>query len=349
MGKCYYLSKGYNIDDYKNVELTEIFGNIKSIEDIDMYTSKFNNYNELKNELLRRNLIKVGQEIVIGCYKTNKKTKEKKLVPIFNKRLLFKDDFKLLGFNGNNYNELAEKIKEFIFSNANDLEFVEYFLNIYREKYLTKPTAPIRKSGSLKTLRRMINIKKMEDELYDKLFIVFENDLVTKRKINKVFSDIIDYETKIKGYEDLHFLLNFSSIDETIKSNLITKLNTLSCYSNLTDVKSYSIAFRNLFINEIYKCDLVEKEFIIDGYKLQKKVFVPIENKLNYKGLHDLIIFIINLKEEEKEFEQQLKDVYEEMEINSFKSSFTGNRIIQDCEREEYEENLERYIKEKCL
>ena len=60
MGMHYYLCRGYAIDDWENCFLEKIFSDIKSIEQIDMFTAQFNDFSEFRRYLIDNKLIDLG-------------------------------------------------------------------------------------------------------------------------------------------------------------------------------------------------------------------------------------------------------------------------------------------------
>lgn len=220
MGKNYYLSKGNLNEKFYNIKLTEIFKDMKSLEEIDMYTCTFNDMEELRKELLRQGLIRSTDDICIGTYKT--KNNIKQLIPIYNRTLIFKSDLEKLGFTGSTYNELAIEIKDYINSYFNDVEFMSYIINNYSEKYTSSKSerkAPIYESGDISILSRIINSDKktsrdemeyaisLKNFINNELFkceivyesISFEGNYTENIKIFKPTSKQIN----IKGLHDL--------------------------------------------------------------------------------------------------------------------------------------------------
>ena len=220
MGTNYYLSRGYNIENYKKCYLTKIYDNLKSIEEIDIFTSKYYNYDDLRNVLLHANLINVNEDIVIATYKTDKKTKVKKLIPIYQKKLIFKEDLEMLGFHGKNYQELASELWEYIKNNQNNLTFMNYILKHYIEKYeesTLKVKAPIYTSGYISAIARIIN-KPNKNDIARRIYMFcftnfFKNEIYKCERIYKENKDLgenfnwlfvpIDKKINKKGFHDL--------------------------------------------------------------------------------------------------------------------------------------------------
>jgi len=291
MGIHYYLCRGYEIDDYWNCSLNKIFKDMKSIEQIDMFTVKFYDLSELKNYLIKNNLINDKEEIVIANNKTDKETKEKRLVPIFQKNLIFGSDLDMLGISNQNYKEIAKELWAYVKERQNNKDFMTFILAEYIEKYESskrKVKAPIYVNGDIFTLNRIINSKEKSSR----------------------------------------------------------------------DISEYEFSFANFFRNEIFKCERIQTRITFDSIDSESvTVFKPIGDEVNAKGLHDMLLHVIQYA---KKYEYDYNEEYEiykefteeelrEMEIERICTYLSQGKIIQDCEKEEYMENLKRYEKENIL
>ena len=186
--KNYFLCKMGINEDYLNSNLIKLFPKMKSMEQIDMFTSQFKNYTELTQYLKDNKLIDETQKIVIANNKTNPETKEICLRPVFLKSLIFKEDLERLYFKGENYNELHKQVWDYINERKYDEEFIEFIVKEYVKKYeeMTKQNAktqqrkhiPIYGNGDLSALLRLVKKQdktKAEIDEYEFHFYNFFN------------------------------------------------------------------------------------------------------------------------------------------------------------------------------
>lgn len=227
MGKNYYLSKGNLNVNFKDVQLTEIFSDMKSLESIDMWTSKFNNLDELKREILSRGLIRSNEDICIATYKTDKTTKVKKLVPIYHRRLVFKSDFERLGIIGKSYEGLVYEVRDYIRTRFNDLDFMTYIIDNYYEKYapkdeddINKKKVPIYESGDISILHRIIHSKEKtardEKEYAVSLKNFINNELF---KCERVYEDVVfsgNYSESVKIFKPKKGEINVKGLHDLL-------------------------------------------------------------------------------------------------------------------------------------
>lgn len=255
MGRNYYLCKGYHVKKYYECELKPVFTDLKSLESIDAFTSKFNDLNELRTYLINLGFINESEELVIGNNKTDKKTKQKRLVPIYQKKLVFKNDLERIGIVGTNYQELASSLWNYIKKHQNDKVFMSYILSEYISKYETKNDtkskkmeAPIYRLGDIGILNRIIN---------------------SEEKTGR-------------------------------------------------DKSEYEFSFLNFFRNELYKCERIKMYESFDGRDSEEvTVFKPIGNSINNKGLHDMLVNVINYSKLYK-LDIELNDIEETNEYEEF-------------------------------
>lgn len=244
MGKNYYLCRGENIHNFKNACLLEIFNDMKSLESIDMWTSQFINYDELKRELLKKGLIRSNQEVCIGTYKTNTETKVKRLIPIFQRTLIFKSDLDSLGFTGKSYKELANELMQYIKNNFNNMQLMSYIILQYVEKYYNsknKVKAPIYESGDISILERIIHSseKTLRDE--KEYSISFKNFLNYEVfKCEQVFSEIAfdgeDFET-VKLFKPKNNEINIKGLHDLLCH--VIEFNRSKSYNAVIDNNCY--------------------------------------------------------------------------------------------------------------
>lgn len=223
MGKNYYLSKGNLKVNFKDVQLTEIFSDMKSLESIDMWTSKFNNLDELKRELLSRGLIRSNEDICIATYKIDKATKVKKLVPIYQRRLVFKSDLERLGIIGKSYEGLTYELKDYIRKRFNDTNFMMYLVDNYYEKYSEserKIKAPIYESGDISILHRIIHstekTSRDEKEYAVSLKNFINNELF---KCERVYEDVVfsgNYSESVKIFKPKKGEINIKGLHDLL-------------------------------------------------------------------------------------------------------------------------------------
>lgn len=246
MGKNYYLSRGANVKSYWKCELEKIEfeDEIKSLEQIFILTSSFDNISHLKKWLLSMELIDSSDDIVIACNKTDKKTKIKRLVPIYLKRLIFKEDLDMLGLNAKNFKDLASQLWEYIKKRQNDKSFMNYILDCYLEKYSnsTSSNIPIYDNGDITLLKKCVN--------------------------NSLYAE----ESK----------------------------------------EEYHLCFANFFRNELFSCDAIKQNVRISERDVfETIVFKPQNGKVNSKGLHDMLVNIINYVdcyEYKRDLETEIQD-----------------------------------------
>jgi len=296
MGKNYYLSKGNLKVKFENIRLTEIFTDMKSLEKIDFYTAKFNDYDEFRSDLLNKGLINYNDDVVIGNFETDKETKEKKLVPLFHRKLIFSSDLEKIGFKGKDYKEISTEIKECVFEEFNNLHFMKYIIDNYYEKYINskkKTVAPI--SSDVRILYRIINNKIYQNVFFDKLIAVFIYDKDLTDEIKKIYKVVTNKGMSDREYRKLIFMIRDSSLNYEEKQSLETKANTILFYTHEHDDKNYLVSFRNLFMNEIFKCEVIKEKICLEGiFEKEIDIFKPMNNKINVKGIHDLLCLLIN-------------------------------------------------------
>lgn len=283
----YYLCKGYYLEDWENCSLEKIFSDMKSIEQIDMFTAQFKDFSEFRRYLIENDLIDVTEGIVIGNNKT--KNGVKKLRPIYQRTLVFKNDLDMLGIKARTYKEIAKELWEYVKKRQNNEEFMNFILESYTKKYKDSK-API--SSDIFALHRIINRK-----------------------------------------------------EKTVR-----------------DRNEYEFSFANFFRNAIFKCEIIETRTTFDGKDSEPvTVFKPIDNEVNAKGLHDMLVHIIQygehyeydhnapydgideyLKENKKPFEN--KQYGEQIELDVEFDS--GEEFL---ENRDFERPLEKYAKEVGL
>lgn len=289
MGKNYYLSKGYYLDDFQNVQLTEIFKDMKSLEEIDMYTSKFRDFSALREELLKQGLIRSNEGIVIGCYKTNKETKEKRLVPIFQRKMIFSRDLEKLGFNGKNYLELAKEVKDYVYKRVNNFDFMKYVMDHYYQKYSSskvKVKAPIYESGDISILKRIVDNptddKRDEQEYSVSFRNFFMNEIYKCERVYEPISfDGIDREN----------VLIFKPIDG--------KVNVKGLHDLLCHIIDYAMQ---------YELCYEEDEYIVENRKETTHEQISLDD-------YDYEEFL-----EDRDFERPLKEYAKEVDLDIFDS-----------------------------
>lgn len=221
MGKYYYLSHGYNADDYKRCRLTKIFKVMKTLEQIVTFTSLFEDIQELKTYLYNNRYIDSYEEdIVIAFNKKDKKTGEIRLVPIFLKDLIFKRDLEMLGLNANDFKKSADTLWEYIKTKKNNKNFMRFMVDEYLAKYESKDgeKAPIYKSGTINYLDNCISSDDYalrNRENYSIWFAnLFRNELYKcKKRVKKISNgrmvdeidvfEPIDGSVNTKGFYDL--------------------------------------------------------------------------------------------------------------------------------------------------
>jgi len=277
MGKNYYLSKGNLKEKFDKIRLTEIFKDMNSLEAIDVYTSGFANLEELRKELIKDGLIRSTDDICIGTYKTVNGVK--RLIPIYNRTLIFKSDLEKLNINGKTYESIALELKKYIQNRFNDMDFMSYIIDNYYEKYVSSKRnvkAPIYESGDVSILHRIIN---------------------SSEKTNR-------------------------------------------------DEREYALSFKNFINNELYKCEMVFEDVVFtENDKETVKMFKPIDNKVNVKGLHDLLCHIINYSMSDN-FEYKNVDRYEARYEQTTLETYENEEFL---ESRDFQRPLIDYAKEVGL
>ena len=276
MRKNYYLSKGNLNEKFENIKLTEIDKNMKSLEDIDIWTSQFDNIEDLRQELINKGLISSTDDICIGTYKTVKDLK--KLVPIYNRRLVFKNDLEKLGFNGRTYKSIADELKVYIQSRFNDYYFMAYIINNYYEKYVPKKSAmkavkkiPIYESGDISILHRVINSdKKIERD--EKEYAISLNNFIN----NELFKCEICFQTIVFDGNHTERIKIFKP---DLKQVNIKGLHDLLCH--IIDFSNIYYVKQNTNIKKEQ-----EKKIILDDKEEEKEEFLEnrdFEAELNFR------------------------------------------------------------------
>lgn len=223
MGKNYFLSKGNLHAKFNNIKLTEIFKDMKSLENIDLWTSQFDNLEELKKELISRGLIRSNDDICIGTYKTIDGIK--RLIPIYQRKLIFKSDLEKLGIKGKDYLSIALELKTYIYSKYNDLNFMSYLIGNYYEKYANSKRnikAPIYENGDISILYRIINSadKSSRDE---KEYAVSLKNFIN----NELFKCEIVFEEVVFGSNDMESVKMFKPMNKNVN---VKGLHDLLCF-----------------------------------------------------------------------------------------------------------------------
>jgi len=273
MGIHYYLCKGYAIDDWQNCYLEKIFSDMKSIEQIDMFTAKFKDYQEFRRYLIDNDLIEATEGVVIGNNKT--KNGVKKLRPIFQRTFIFDNDLKMLGIKSRTYKEIAKELWKYIKSHQNDEEFMKFILKAYTEKYKDSK-APV--ATDVFALDRIVNKK-------------------TKNNYDK---------------------------------------------------NEYEFSFVNFFRYSLFKCETILSNISFDGRDTELlNVFKPIGDEVNLKGLHDMLVHII---EYAGHYEYDLNSLYDGVDTvlnGEYKKQDEQVELEIDEEPEEFLENrdFERRLK----
>lgn len=274
MGRNYYLCHGYNTNFY-NCDLKKIIFSkpIVSLDVIDSYTSSFDNLYSLKTHLLEKGLIDdLEEDIVIGCNKIDKTTKKTRLVPIFLRDLIFKEDLDALNISGFDPYDIANKLWEYIKKRCNDKQFLNFIVPIYYNKYSqSKKKIPIFEDGSIGLLMGCLSSQE---------------------------------------------------------------------YAN-NNRREFEDCFNNLFLNELYVCSI--------KYNERGKMFIPNKDLLNNKGLHELLIRVIQYiklyepikyyKDNYSYINQQDGDHEEFLEPEDF------DRMINDYMRDNSLDKHDDYVK----
>lgn len=245
MGKNYYLSTGYNVKSYWKCKLEKIEFDeeIKSLEQIFMLTSSFDNIYLFKEWLYSLGLIdSYNEDVVIACNKTDKKTNIKRLVPIYLKRLIFKEDLLMLGLNAKNFKELATELWNYIKKRQNDKTFMNYILDCYLEKYSSSKSGNILiyENGDISLLKKCVNDSLYAEESKDEYQLCFANFFR-----NELFScDVIKQNMKINEKEKCETCV-FKPKDGKINSKglhdmLVNIITYVSCYEHKYSLKSVS-------------------------------------------------------------------------------------------------------------
>lgn len=283
MGIHYYLCKGYAIDDWENCYLEKIFSDMKSIEQIDMFTVNFKDFKDFRRYLIDNDYIDPTEGIVIGNNKT--KNGVKKLRPIFQRAFIFDNDLKMLGINSRTYKEIAKELWKYIKLHQNNEEFMKFILKSYTEKYKDSK-APV--ASDIFALNRIVN---------------------KKEKTNR-------------------------------------------------DKNEYEFSFVNFFRCSIFKCETILSQVSFDGRDTQTlDVFKPIGDEVNSKGLHDMLVHIIEYaghyeydynslydgvdKVLNSEVIQQKQEEKVELEVDEENEEFLEDR--------DFERPLKKYAKEVGL
>ena len=153
-------------------------------------------------------------------------------------------------------------------------------------------------------------------ELADKIWEYVKKRANDKQFMRYIVSDYItkygDSNSKVKApiYKDGSLFV----LENCLNSPEYAKYNR----------NEYQLCFCNFFFNELYKC---ERKKSYSG-----TVFVANKNKINEKGLHDLLVHIIDYI---KEYELNKKESYKEEE------EFLENR--------DFERPLKKYLKENNI
>ena len=283
MGIHYYLCKGYAIDDWENCYLEKIFSDMKSIEQIDMFTVNFKDFKDFRRYLIDNDYIDPTEGIVIGNNKT--KNGVKKLRPIFQRAFIFDNDLKMLGINSRTYKEIAKELWKYIKLHQNNEEFMKFILKSYTEKYKDSK-APV--ASDIFALNRIVN---------------------KKEKTNR-------------------------------------------------DKNEYEFSFVNFFRCSLFKCETILSQVSFDGRDTQTlDVFKPIGDEVNSKGLHDMLVHIIEYaghyeydynslydgvdKVLNSEVIQQKQEEKVELEVDEENEEFLEDR--------DFERPLKKYAKEVGL
>ena len=276
MGIHYYLCKGYAIDDWQNCYLEKIFNDIKSIEQIDMFTAKFKDFSDFRRYLIDNDLIEATEGIVIG----NNKTKDgvKKLRPIFQRTFVFENDLKMLGIKSRTYKEIAKELWKYIKSRQNNEDFMKFILDSYTKKYKDSK-APV--ASDIFALNRII------------------------KKKEKTYRDKNEYE----------------------------------------------FSFVNFFRNAIFKCEMISSEISFDGKDRELlNVFKPIGDEVNSKGLHDMLVHVVEYAGHYEYDYNSLYDGIDQVKNDKINATKKYEQIELDFDNEnENEEFLENRDFERRL
>jgi len=275
MGIHYYLCKGYAVDDWENCHLEKIFSDVKSIEQIDMFTAKFKDFQDFRRCLIDNNLIDATEGIVIGNNKT--KNGVKKLRPIFQRSFIFENDLKILGIESRTYKEIAKELWKYIKLRQNNEVFMRFLLDSYTEKYKDSK-APV--AADVFALDRIVN---------------------KKEKTNR-------------------------------------------------DKNEYEFSFVNFFRYSLFKCETILSQVSFDGRDSELlNVFKPIGDEVNSKGLHDMLVHVIQYA---NQYEYDYNALYDGVDkyLNSKANQSKECEQLEfdfDSEKEEFLENrdFERRLK----
>lgn len=256
----YYLCRGYNVTDYENCDLKKINDStLTGLENIDLYTSKFYTYIEMKEDLLKRGLIEdINEDVVIGQYKTISGRK-KRLVPIYLKQFVFKTDLNRLGFKFDSYSELADNLYDYIVNRQNDRSFLLVIITEILDKYISaKKTVkiPIVKDNILQSIKRYLE---GSEPLGKKQKIYLERVF-----INEIFE--FKQEVELLDAKNNIAIVTYKKIDGTHKGKTLHDLLIRVCnYINTYDVptkeeeiEAYIQQLEDKFSYDSVLCDEIE-------------------------------------------------------------------------------------------
>ena len=210
-------------------------------------------------------------------------------------------------------------------------------------------------------------------EVYKEIDLNLNEDDIIKKKIDEIYSDIINALIRSKKIEDFEYAYNvFEQLDlkninltKTIFEGLINgqnykdyEINNAEDLNNEKKVNFYYLFFTFIFKNSIYIYNipflLKAKKFIIELIKLKKVKNLKINKKLEY-----IVLKIIDSKFYSTKYYEIIYEILNEVlkyyEECFFETKLADIKIIKDIikikkvDYEKYEKYLEDYDKAKKI